>query len=124
MGYRIIFLVLTLFTGQSCKSQNNTVLSSTENDNNAWKKVATCLCVYESEAYSDEMKKKEGSIAAYLQTNESLDIEQLGEVKRFVQEYLEENKFASKNGASLSLMQCMGLYDSKELNEFVKTLKN
>lgn len=124
MGYRLIFLMLLIFSGQSCKSQNNIALNSDGNESNTWKKVATCLCIYQSESYSDEMKKQEGSLAAYLQTNENLDIDKLEEVKRFVEGYLKENNYLSKNGASLSLMRCVKFYDSDKLDEFVKTLND
>ncbi len=106
-----------------------TVSFSTERINitkekNEWKKLTLCLCLYEYIPLNDSIKRLDGSLAGYIQTNSLFGIDDLDKTRIFVSKYLNSIQINSKTNRSLSMMKCIELYESKELDDFVDSLAN
>ncbi len=70
------------------------------------------------------MQKKDGSVAAVLQTSKKYDFDDFEKTKDFVKTMLEikNESTISKVGNNLQLMKCIEIYNSKELENFVNQL--
>ena len=86
-----------------------------------WKNAATCLCLKKSIPLNDSLIRQDGSIAAYIQTSD-LGMESLLKIDSFVTNYLDTCNYKSKTGSSLSMMKCLDLHNSKELNSYIENI--
>jgi len=93
-------------------------------EKNDWKKLTLCLCLYEYIPLNDSIRRLDGSLAAYIQTNSLFGIDDLDKTRIFVSKYLNSIKIKSKTNRSLTIMKCIELYESEELDDFVDSLAN
>ena len=114
----IILISFSFYSMDKCFMNEKDI----EHEKNEWKKMAVCLCLYESIPLNDSIKRDDGSLAAYVQTNSLFGIDDFEETQLFISNYLDSVKYNSKTGRSLSVMKCLDLYDSIELNNFVDRL--
>lgn len=131
---KIILLIILVFLIQaSCKpgkslNQNSNSLSSKSSDDSLanierskLKKYAFCKCLL-ARYPNDSLLLKDGSIEGFLQTgsygNHTYEL-----IDSFVNAELKIN-YKSKYKKSLSIMQCLDIYENKKLDILIKSLDN
>ncbi|WP_223148953.1 T6SS amidase immunity protein Tai4 family protein [Aquimarina sp. RZ0] len=118
-----ILLLLTLSFFIGCKAQKQST-SNNYQEIKDFKKYVLFQCLYKGIPVKDSLLRAEGSAAMYVQKG-SYDIEYYEKAVDFINDYLirSEDKYNSKTGANLTMIKCIDLYESEELNEFIKSLE-
>lgn len=117
----LLFIILS-FILLSCNAQEKNEIVDVEKSN--FKKYVLCQCIYKGVPIKDALLRTEGSSAMYVQMG-NYDIEHYEKAVDFVYEYLKKakEKYKSKVNANLTIAKCIDLYESKELDDFIKDLK-
>ncbi len=117
----LLFIILC-FVLLSCKAQEKIKIVDVEKSN--FKKYVLCQCMYKGVPIKDSLLRAEGSAGMYVQMG-NYEIEHYEKAIGFIDEYLKKAKakYKSKVNANLTIAKCIDLYESKELDIFIKDLK-
>jgi len=115
----ILPLVIILSSCSASKRAPMNVLNNNNRDIDALKEFALCRCLYEVGEYTSEERRKDGSLAPYIEFS-SLGIEKLEKTDAFVKQYLDTMHLSSANNSTLALRECFMMYKSKQLERFAK----
>lgn len=117
----LITIVSSAHCQQDNKSaQDSTTISIIERERLMLKNAAFCTCLYKSFPVSDSVFVNEGSGAAYLELGRH-SIDAYTRIFDFAGEYA-RRKYSSKYDRSLSVMKCLDFYNSKELDDLIRSL--
>ncbi len=116
MGTKIILCICCLYLN-ACAISSNT-LTVPENE----KKYAVAYCL--SNSYPDSAFSKDaGYIAgAYLEKG-NFGLDMYEGIREFVSSYREKS-YVSKHDRNLKIMQCIDLFESKELEQLIENTSN
>lgn len=114
-----VFLV-NLGCAQSTKRAENEFQNKVASERMKLRNAAFCNCLYKSFPEKDSIFSNEGSGAAYLELGaHSLDayLTVMESASLFAKKI-----YRSKNNRNLAIMKCLDFYNSKQLEELIKSL--
>jgi len=112
--------IFNLACGQQRKQQRVNIQSNIEKERLSLKNAAFCGCLDKSFPQKDSIFVNEGSAAGYLELG-SYSIEAYNKVMEAGANHA-KIKYSSKYNRDLSIMKCLDFYNSKELDDLVKSL--
>jgi hypothetical protein len=122
MAYVFIIILAAFFAcSHSGKVRNLSKTETIHSDASALKNIAFCECIERSLPISKEQKQADGSKSGYFQLS-NLGEEEIDTTIAFVQTYLDTVKYYSATNSNLGMMKCINLYNSNELESFVRNV--
>lgn len=121
---RNLYLIIFSFVFFGCCSAQK-MKKNERSDKGDFKKFILCQCLYNGIPIRNELLRAEGSAGMYVQKG-SYDVEYYEKAIDFIKDYLgkSKSKYKSKTGANLTIAKCIDLYESEELEDFIKSLTN
>lgn len=122
---KLIFVILILITINSCNGQVDKVKNNKEEIVKV-KKYILCNCLYETFLEKEKIREQEGSSSHYFQISK-LSLEVFTYSLDFLKNYLKktEKKYINfYEKSNIGMVRCIDLYESKELDEFIKKTIN
>lgn len=116
MRVKVVIGLVCLMT-MSCAT-TGTLLKAQENE----MKYAVAYCLSQSYPNSEFSNDAEYVAGAYLQKG-SFGIDMYEKIREYVSQYRSE-KYVSKHDRNLNVMQCIDLYDSRELSSLIHDITN
>ena len=112
MGTKIIILLMAILS--SCATANSTIISI-----NNELKYAIAYCIFKSYPNTNIESDAKYVSGSYIQKGE-FGIDMYEMLRKFVDSH-RKNKYQSKHGRNLDMMQCIDLYESIELVNIIKS---
>ncbi len=90
-----------------------------EKDILAMKNFGLCLCLNKGIPLTKEQARQDGSVGAYFQLS-TINEENIDSLYHYVESYLDTVIVSSSIGATLGIHSCIEMYNSPELDIYVK----